>query len=86
MPVRFEEERPSNVRFEEEVVEEPKLAPEQSALYGAGQGISFGYSDEILGALKAAHFLICTKKGCPRSVKIWLKLKNRTLNHISPAT
>jgi hypothetical protein len=56
MPVRFEEDTPnklaSKVRFEEEPG--AVMEPEQSALYGAGQGLTFGYSDEILGALKAA--------------------------------
>jgi hypothetical protein len=63
MAVRFEEENATpgirKVRFElEEPPEAPpkaSMSPETSALYGAGQGLSFGFADEGLAAAKTAY-------------------------------
>lgn len=57
MPVRFEEETPSKVRFEEEAEDTTtsKVPWETSALYGAGQGVSFGYADEAIAGAKSLY-------------------------------
>jgi hypothetical protein len=58
MGVRFEEEtsgvRPVRFELEEATAPpaKPSMSKEASALYGAGQGLTFGYSDEGLAAAK----------------------------------
>jgi hypothetical protein len=55
MPVRFQKEEPSKVRFEKEDIKLGETPYGESILRGAAQGASFGFSDELEGGAKAAY-------------------------------